>query len=108
MPNDLHSFPKDYTAYLLPKQSKLDIIKQNVKINATSYSEKMLARENCNIKQLVLSPGDYVYLTDESSGSAKKLKSHYQGPFVVRSVLSDQAPPGWLIGESVGLMTWCL
>ena len=51
--------------------------------------EKMLARENCNIKQLVLSPGDYVYLTDESSGPAKKLKSHYQGPFVVRSVLSD-------------------
>ena len=38
IPKDLLSIPKDYTAYLVAKQSQLDIIRQNVKINAINYS----------------------------------------------------------------------
>ena len=32
--------------------------------------------------------GDYVYLTDESGGSARKLRNPFNGPYVVDLVLS--------------------
>lgn len=82
---DMKSVPKDYHAYMNQKRSYLGAIRDDVKENIMAQS-KMLVHENAKAGNLMLSKGDYVYMTDESQGQAKKLNQHYAGPFVVQAV----------------------
>lgn len=48
----------------------------------------MIRNTNARRQMLELTVGDYVYVTDESGGPAKKLRNHFKGPYVVDEVLS--------------------
>lgn len=71
--------------------SKFDLltkIHEHVHENLVKYHEKMTSSTNVNRQMLTLSTGDYVYITDETVGSAKKLKNWFKGPYVVHEVQS--------------------
>ena len=86
--SDLKSVPKDYHQYVQQKQAYLDEIRSQVRDNAHTAKMTMLARENVSARNLELTVGDYVYMTDETAVAAKKLKQQYSGPFVVKEIVS--------------------
>jgi hypothetical protein len=84
----LRSLPKDMDSFMEQKIAQLEQIRSDVAQNLTKAKENMLARENENKGMSVFHPGDYVYLCDETTGAARKLRNHYTGPYVVDSVVS--------------------
>ncbi|WAQ98060.1 POL4-like protein [Mya arenaria] len=79
---------KDVEQYLLSKVKLMEEIHSQVRDSVVKYQEKMTSEVNAKRQILQLQSGDYVYITDESSCTAKKLKNHYKGPFVVDTVVS--------------------
>ena len=82
------SLPVDIVQYLEAKQKLLTSIRDDIQSHLEKYRENMTSRTNADRKILKLSPGDYVYLTNESGGSARKLRNPFNGPLIVESVLS--------------------
>ena len=85
---DFSSLPQDMHAYVKQQATKLELIRKEVEKNSTRSKQKMVDRMNCKTNPLNLKEGDYVYLLDETSGKAKKLKPKYTGPFVVHDIAS--------------------
>jgi hypothetical protein len=98
------SLPSDTQQYLTNKIALLQEIRDHVKENIVQYQATMTANSNETRKMLSLDVGDYVYITNESNVTAKKLRHHFKGPYVVhempsphmavlRDVPSDQVLP---------------
>lgn len=79
---------KDVDQYLASKLKLLTQIREHVHENLEQYQERMIQNTNAGRQILELTIGDYVYVTDESGGPAKKLRNHFKGPYVVEEVLS--------------------
>ena len=52
-------------------------------MNANCNNWDVYLHTNANREVLKLSPGVYIYLTDESGSSARKLRNPFNGPYVV-------------------------
>ena len=81
-----HTFqtlPKDIAPYIESKQELLPLICDNIYDNLVKYKDNMISRANTNKEILKLSPGDYVYHTDKSSVSTKKLGYDLNGLYIV-------------------------
>lgn len=85
---DLKSLPKDLHSYLERKEQVLNSVRQDVKDHLIKSKEDMLNRANDKVKMLQVTKGDYVYLHDLPSGSAKKLRNYYSGPYIVETITS--------------------
>lgn len=85
---DLTSVPKDFHSYLEQKEQVLTFVRKDVKDHLVKSKQDMLNRANDKAKMLELTKGDYVYLDDLPSGSAKKLRNYYSGPYIVEAVTS--------------------
>ena len=82
------TLPRDIGQYLESKQELLSLIRDNIYDHLVQYKDKMISHANAKRETVKLSSGDYVYLTDESCGSARKLRNNFNGPYVVDIVLS--------------------
>lgn len=58
--------------------------------NASQSKQKIVDRANYKVNLLLVKPGDYVYVLQETMGLRKKLQNLYDGPFVVAEVSSPQ------------------
>ena len=82
------TLPKDIVSYIESKQELLSLIREDIHDHLVKYKDKMISHVNANRGTLKLSPGDYVYLEDESNVPARKLRNDFNGPYVVDLVLS--------------------
>lgn len=86
--SDLHAIPRDYHVYLKQKQTVLETIRTDVSDHIQVAQARMSDNVNAKTSNIQLSVGDYVYMTNEQAVTAKKLKNHYVGPYVVHSLPS--------------------
>ena len=85
---ELRSVPGSIIDYLKQKIAQINIIQQLVKTNVERSQQVMLDRANENSAMLKLSEADYVLLTRETTGPARKLHDLFDGPYIVKSVPS--------------------
>lgn len=81
--------PQNVSSYLLSKRNILQKIQDEIREHMAKANLAMTERLNKDRPMLIVTKGDYVYMTDENPGTAKKLKPLYSGPYVVDSVVSD-------------------
>ncbi|MEW8548163.1 MAG: DDE-type integrase/transposase/recombinase, partial [Candidatus Thiodiazotropha sp.] len=86
--SDLSSVPVSIRDYLRQKLAHINVIQQQVKANVERSQQIMLDRANEKSALLQLSEGDYVFLSRETTGPARKLHDIFDGPYIVKSVPS--------------------
>ena len=90
LPNtDLNTVPSDMHAFLKLQQTRINLIRDEVRQNAEKAKLKMVKNANTDLKPLHVQEGDYVYLSTTSAGQGRKLRDKYTGPFVVKEVQSS-------------------
>ena len=89
--NHAHSFkslPTDTSEYIASKANLLSVIRTNIHENLEKSQTAMIDRANQGRDMLKLTTGDYIYLDDESTVAARKLRHQCAGPYVVDQIVS--------------------
>lgn len=82
---DFKDIPNDAKAYVENLNSRISIIREQVKTNCLKAQEKMETIENIDAHELKLKVGDYVYLSRDPVGKGRKFQNTCDGPYVVTS-----------------------